>query len=49
MVNKCSFPQRVNAWYLVYISSLFILFMQFYLVNYTGKGVAVKSTTKKLN
>jgi len=33
-----TFPNRVTASYLVYIQSLFWLFMQFFVSNYMGKG-----------
>lgn len=46
--NDCPFPTRITTFYLVYIISLFALFMNFFLASYCKKKGKKSSDAKKL-
>ena len=43
----CPYPNRVTAFYLVYIISLFALFAHFFINKYSGRGKSSKPTDTK--
>lgn len=47
MVNGCPYPQRILRFYLIYIISLFALFMQFYRKRWAGSKRGGKSGGEK--
>lgn len=45
--KPCPYPNQLTAFYLVYIISLFALFMNFYLKRWTGGGSKKAAAAKK--